>query len=54
VVALFTREERARLEEARVALRAMGAPLYLASGRDPMAHWLRRAAAPPVRRGALG
>ncbi len=54
VVALFTREERARLEEARVALRAMGAPLYLASGREPMAHWLRRAAAPPARRGALG
>lgn len=49
VVELFSADERVRLEEARASLRAMGVPLYLATGKEPMAHWLRRAAAPPHR-----
>ena len=49
VAEMFTADERARLEDARAALGALGAPLYLATGREPMAHWLRRAAAPPAR-----
>lgn len=49
VVSLFRAEERARLEDARGVLAAMGVPLYLATGKEPMAHWLRRAAAPPGR-----
>lgn len=49
VVDLFSADERARLEDARAALGSMGVPLYLATGKEPMAHWLRRAAAPPSR-----
>lgn len=49
LVSLFIGDEQARLGDARAALGAMGAPLYLATGREPMAHWIRRAAAPPPR-----
>lgn len=53
LMALFGADERARLEDARAALGAMGAALYLANGREPMAHWIRRAAAPPTRTRAV-
>jgi uncharacterized protein (DUF58 family) len=46
---LFVGDEAMRLREVRPALAALGVPLYLARARDPVAQWLRRAAAPRVR-----
>jgi hypothetical protein len=43
---LFVRDEAARLRDLRTMLGAMGVPLYTARARDPVARWLRLAAAP--------
>lgn len=49
VVALYTGEERHRLDEMRQRLAASGVALYLAAAKDPFARWLRRAASPRAR-----
>lgn len=49
LVALFTADESARLQEMRQNLASVGVGLHLASARDPAARWLRRAAAPRAR-----
>jgi hypothetical protein len=49
VVALFMADEQARLREARQSLAGVGVALYLAGAGDPVARWLRRAAAPRAR-----
>ena len=49
VVALYTGEERLRLDDMRQRLAAAGVGLYLAGAKDPCARWIRRAAAPRAR-----
>lgn len=46
VEALFLEEERVRLAKHRAWLASAGVPLQIATGNEPMVHWLKRAAAP--------
>ncbi len=45
---VFLAEEQARLARHRAWLGSCGVPVFVATGAEPMAHWLRRAAAPKV------
>ena len=45
---VFLAEERARLARHRAWLASAGVPLLIASGAEPMVHWMKRAAAPRV------